>query len=92
MSPQLSTWKASGEYISYGPFQHQLFVKQLGSPTASAEKTLLLIHGFPESSYSFNKVVKGLLESFDRIILFDLLGYGWSDKPTQDYTLSLIHI
>jgi pimeloyl-ACP methyl ester carboxylesterase len=89
MSPQLSTWKASGEYISYGPFQHQLFVKQLGSPTASAEKTLLLIHGFPESSYSFNKVVKGLLESFDRIILFDLLGYGWSDKPTQDYTYSL---
>ena len=89
MPPQLSTWKSSGEFIPYGPFQHQLFVKQLGNPTASAKKTLLLIHGFPESSYSFHKVVNGLLEKFDRIILFDMLGYGWSDKPTENYTYSL---
>ena len=89
MSPQLSTWKTSGEYISYGPFRHQLFVKQLGSPAAAVEKTLLLVHGFPESSYSFHKVVNGLLEVFDRIILFDMLGYGLSDKPTKDYTYSL---
>ena len=89
MSPQLSTWKNSGEFISYGPFQHQLFVKQLGSPTATTEKTLLLIHGFPESSYSFHKIVNALLENFDRIILFDLLGYGLSDKPTENYTYSL---
>lgn len=89
MSPQLAAWEKSGEYISYGPFQHQLFVKQLGNSTASAEKTLLLIHGFPESSYSFHKVVNGLLEIFDRIILFDMLGYGLSDKPTENYTYSL---
>ncbi len=89
MSPQLSTWKTSGEFISYSPFQHQLFVKQLGSPTASAKKTLLLIHGFPESSYSFHKVVNALLGKFDRIILFDMLGYGLSDKPTENYTYSL---
>lgn len=89
MSPQLSTWKTSGEYIPYGPFQHQLFVKQLGSPSTPAEKTLLLVHGFPESSYSFHKVVNGLLEVFDRIILFDMLGYCLSDKPTENYTYSL---
>ncbi|MFK7773749.1 MAG: alpha/beta fold hydrolase [Saprospiraceae bacterium] len=89
MSPQLSIWKNSGEFISYGSFQHQLFVKQLGNPTASANQTLLLIHGFPESSYSFHKVVNRLLEKFDRIILFDLLGYGLSDKPTENYTYSL---
>ena len=89
MSPQLTTWKNSGEYIPYGHFHHQLFVKQLGGPTAAVEKTLLLIHGFPESSYSFHKVVNGLLEIFDRIILFDMLGYGLSDKPTENYTYSL---
>ncbi len=89
MSPQLIEWQSTGEYIPYGPFQHQLFVKQLGKPAATAQKTLLLIHGFPESSYSYHAVVEGLLEVFDHIILFDMLGYGLSDKPTENYTYSL---
>lgn len=89
MSPQLTTWENSGEYIPYGPFQHQIFVKQLGDANASADKTLLLIHGFPESSYSYHAVVNGLLGIFDRIVLFDMLGYGLSDKPTENYTYSL---
>ena len=89
MSPKLTAWKSTGEYISYGPFQHQLFVKQLGNPAATADKTLLLIHGFPESSYSYHAIVDGLSKTFDRIILFDMLGYGWSDKPTENYTYSL---
>lgn len=89
MSPQLAAWKASGSYIGYGPFNHQLFVKQLGDANASPEDTLLLIHGFPESSYSFHAVVEGMLKTFDRIILFDMLGYGLSDKPIEDYTYSL---
>jgi len=89
MSPQITSWKNSGEYIPYGPFQHQLFVKQLGNPAAIAQKTLLLIHGFPESSYSYHAIVDGMLQIFDRIILFDMLGYGLSDKPTENYTYSL---
>jgi pimeloyl-ACP methyl ester carboxylesterase len=89
MSPQLSAWKASGNYISYGPFNHQLFVKQLGDVTASPENTLLLIHGFPESSYSYHAVIEDMLGTFDRIVLFDMLGYGLSDKPTKDFTYSL---
>lgn len=89
MSPQLNQWKSSGEYIPYGPFRHQLFVKQVGNSNATTDKTLLLIHGFPESSYSYHAVVEGLLEVFDRIILFDMLGYGLSDKPTENYTYSL---
>ncbi|MEM1119495.1 MAG: alpha/beta hydrolase [Bacteroidota bacterium] len=89
MSPQLTKWKAGGKFIPYGPFQHKLFVKQLGNPNAAANKTLLLIHGFPESSYSYHAVVDGLLQIFDRIVLFDMLGYGLSDKPTENYTYSL---
>lgn len=89
MSPQLSNWKSSGQFISYGPFGHQLFAKELGDKTASAKKTLLLIHGFPESSYSFHSIVEGMQKRFDRIVLFDMLGYGFSDKPTEHYTYSL---
>lgn len=89
MSPVLTAWKNNGEYIKYGPFQHQLFVKQLGNANATPEKTLLLIHGFPESSYSYHAILDGMLKTFDRIVLFDMLGYGLSDKPTEGYTYSL---
>lgn len=89
ISPELSAWKNEGEYINYGPFGHKLFVKQLGNHNASSEMTLLLIHGFPESSYSFHAIVEGMMKTFDRIILLDMLGYGLSDKPTTDYTYSL---
>ena len=90
MSPQLTDWKSSGEYITYGPLKHQLFVKQIGNPAAAAAKTLLLIHGFPESSYSYHAIVDGMMKTFDRIILFDLLGYGLSDKPVDNYSYSLL--
>lgn len=89
MLPKLIDWKDSGEYILYGPFQHKVFVKQIGEPTAAPDKTLLLIHGFPESSYSYHGIVDGMLAHFDRIILFDMLGYGWSDKPTEGFAYSL---
>ncbi|MEZ5042087.1 MAG: alpha/beta hydrolase [Saprospiraceae bacterium] len=89
MSPQLTAWEKSGSYLFYGPFQHQLFVKSIGDAQASAQKTLLLLHGFPESSYSYHAIVTGMLQTFDRIILFDMLGYGLSDKPTEGFTYSL---
>jgi len=50
MTDQLKAWQTSGNYITYGPFQHKIFVKQIGNPAASVQKTLLLLHGFPESS------------------------------------------
>ncbi len=63
---------------------------QLGNPNADVNKTLLLLHGFPESSFSYHAVVNGLLDIFDRIILFDMLGYGHSDKPEENYSYSLL--
>ena len=90
ISPLLSEWKSTGEFIPYGPFKHKMFVKQIGNSSAPADKTLLLIHGFPESSFSFHAVVHGLLNVFERIILFDMLGYGFSDKPTSGFAYSLI--
>ncbi len=63
---------------------------QLGNPNADVNKTLLLLHGFPESSFSYHAVVNGLLDIFDRIILFDMLGYGHSDKPEKNYSYSLL--
>jgi len=89
MIEEIKKWKNDGEYVSFGPFEHKVFAKQLGKKRALAHKTLLLVHGFPESSYSFHKVINGLLEFFERIIVFDMLGYGLSDKPIKNYSYSL---
>ena len=89
MSPEIIAWQERGSYISYGPFEHQVFTMDLGDPQAAPDKTLLMLHGFPESSYSYQGVVDRLLTRFDRIILYDMLGYGLSDKPTEGYTYSL---
>ena len=76
ISPELQAWQERGSYISFGPFGHQVFAMDLGDRKATVDRTLLLIHGFPESSYSYHAVIDGLLSHFDRIVLYDMLGYG----------------
>lgn len=85
----LLDWAADGQFISMGPFQYKVFTKHYGEAEAAPEDTLLLIHGFPESSFSYQANVEGLLHFFKRVILFDFLGYGMSDKPMKGYTYSL---
>ena len=42
--------------------------------------------GFPTSSYDYHKVWPALSEKFS-LIAFDMIGYGFSDKPARfDYT------
>ena len=86
---ELQRWEAEGRYLQSVLFGHRVFCKDLGDPKAGPDRTLLLLHGFPESSYSFHKVVGGLARSFERVVLFDFLGYGLSDKPDTGYTYSL---
>ena len=88
-STELQNWESGGHYLKVNTFGHQVFYKEFGNSNADSDKTLLLLHGFPESSYSFHKVIPGLSEIFDRIVVFDMLGYGLSDKPSENYTYSL---
>lgn len=46
----------------------------------SEAPTLLLLHGFPTSSYDWHKVWDDLAEHFT-LIAPDFLGFGWSQKP-----------
>lgn len=51
--------------------------------------TLLLIHGFTASTYSWHRVTLGLAERGFHVIAVDLLGYGFSGKPKWfDYTIT----
>jgi len=86
----LNSWENNGTYIEYSTFKHKVFVRSIGNEKATAVSTVLLIHGFPESSYSYHKVVDGLTKIFDRIVLFDFIGFGLSDKPTENFSYSIL--
>jgi len=90
LSTQLTQWRESGDFVSVTPFNRSVFFRQWGDVNANADETLLLLHGFPESSFSYHKVIDGLSEQFKRVVVFDMLGYGFSDKPSENYSYSLI--
>lgn len=90
MNKTIKDWQSLGEYIAFGPLQHKVYLRDIGVKNATPDRTLMLLHGFPESSYSFHKVITGLAQRFDRIVLFDMIGYGLSDKPKKDYSYSLL--
>ena len=56
--------------------------------TELKKETLVLLHGYPTSSYDYYKVLTQLSKKY-RVIIHDHLGYGFSDKPL-DYSYSLI--
>ena len=90
LTAALRQWRDRGRLLPIAPASRSLFCIDLGAPGAAAERTLLLLHGFPESSFSYHKIVDGMGAIFDRIVLLDLPGYGFSDKPAGDYSYSLI--
>ena len=49
---------------------------------------LLVLHGFPTSSFDYAAVLDGLRVG-RRVLLFDMLGYGLSAKPDRAYTMAL---
>jgi pimeloyl-ACP methyl ester carboxylesterase len=71
------------KYISLGGHRHR-YIEKGGS-----ERTILLIHGISSSLDFYEQVIPHLSRSF-RVIAFDLLGFGLSDKPQgKKYSLEL---
>jgi pimeloyl-ACP methyl ester carboxylesterase len=55
--------------------------------TATPRTPVLILHGFPTSSWDFAAVIDSLTET-RRVVAFDFIGYGLSDKPA-DFAASL---
>ncbi|HEX4843373.1 MAG TPA: alpha/beta hydrolase, partial [Limnobacter sp.] len=72
---QLDDWYAGGEFLDWQG--HAIFVRDSGERSKPA---MLLIHGFPTASYDFH-LLWPTLSKTHRLIAFDMLGYGYSDKP-----------
>ena len=79
----IQDWKESGNLISINDYN--IFV----CDTEVEEKeTIILIHGFPTSSWDW-KDIWALLEKDYRLIAVDMLGFGFSDKPNpHKYSIS----
>lgn len=67
----------------------QLFYREAGSPDAPA---VVLLHGFPTSSFMFRNLIPGLADRY-HVIAPDHLGFGYSDDPSVgefDYTFDAL--
>ena len=78
--PSLADFRAQGRLVELRG--HRIFVSEYGSGPP-----ILFLHGFPTSSFDYAPLVP-LLAPKRRLILFDFLGYGYSDKP-QNHNYSL---
>ena len=77
----LDDWRARGRsFVHRG---HAIFFVEEGTGPA-----LLLIHGFPTSSWDWTPIWAGLTARF-RVIAPDLIGFGFSAKP-RDFAYSLM--
>lgn len=52
--------------------------------------TILLIHGFPETSYQFRHVIQPLADAGYRVIAPDYRGAGYSSKPLSGFTKDIL--
>lgn len=56
-------------------------------PEGTTQKgTVLLIHGFPQTSYQFRRVITPISNQGYHVIAPDYRGAGESSKPTDGYT------
>jgi pimeloyl-ACP methyl ester carboxylesterase len=65
-------------YASVGGYQ--LFYREAGPSDAP---TVVLLHGYPSSSFMFRDLIPNLAERY-RVIAPDHLGFGLSDAPSAD--------
>ena len=76
-------WKNKGKLVSI--YNQRVFTIDVGN---KEKETLVILHGYPTSSYDYYKVLPELAKKY-RVIIHDHLGFGFSDKPIE-YSYSLI--
>ena len=74
MSP--TQWRAAGRTIAWRG--HRVFVRDSGGD----RPPLLLLHGFPTSSWDWRHVWDALAARY-RVVAYDYVGFGFSDKPAR---------
>ena len=71
-------------YLEDLPGYEGLRVHYLDEGPREADRVFLCLHGQPTWCYLYRKMIPVFLESGARVIAPDWLGFGRSDKPTDD--------
>jgi pimeloyl-ACP methyl ester carboxylesterase len=85
MNPLAESWRSRGRMRTLCGYE--IFTVDIASTGAERHPPLLILHGFPTSSFDFHQVVDRLATD-RRVVLFDMLGYGLSAKPDHRYLLN----
>lgn len=75
----LSDWRKLGSLRQVS--DRQLFVLDSGTRQSPDRPVVVLIHGFPTASWDWHHQWDALASHY-RVIGFDMLGFGFSDKPS----------
>jgi pimeloyl-ACP methyl ester carboxylesterase len=80
MTADLDRWRALGRMQPWREFEIFMVDSAWHDATATSKPTLLLIHGYPTSSWDFSLIWPTLCSTF-RVVTADLLGMGFGSKP-----------
>jgi pimeloyl-ACP methyl ester carboxylesterase len=82
LTPRVEAWRDRGSEERFREWRIHVFTRDGEGPL------LLLLHGFPSSSYDWRLLLEE--ETEHAALAFDFLGFGLSEKPPKlDYTLGL---
>ncbi len=91
-SPLAEAWYRGGAYFEWTSTTRnnegrrvQVFYRTFGSRSNPA---LVLLHGYPASSFDFREMISFLEEDYFVAVL-DFPGFGFSDKPQDGYSYML---
>jgi pimeloyl-ACP methyl ester carboxylesterase len=79
-------WADRGRWIDTDA--GRVFTLDLPARATSGAAPLFIVHGFPSSSFDWRHVVDGFAAT-RRVVMFDCLGFGLSDKPDRRYGIRL---
>jgi pimeloyl-ACP methyl ester carboxylesterase len=83
INTRLATWRDTGVFSWH--HGHRIFWREGG---VAGAPVLLLIHGFPTASWDWEAMWPELASRY-RLLTLDMIGFGFSDKPT-DYDYSIL--
>lgn len=79
-------WAERGRWVTTDG--GEVFVLDLPADGDETGPPVLVLHGFPTCSYDWREVVSTMAPG-RRIVMFDFLGFGLSDKPDRRYGIHL---
>lgn len=85
VSKVVADWEARGQRISVDGLE--VFVLDAPATGPESGDPLLVLHGFPTCSFDWRTVIEPVRASGRRVVLFDFLGFGLSDKPDVRYSI-----